>query len=100
MPSASQPPPAHGHEHGHEHGPSASSDRRYLLTALVLLAAFMVAEVIVAVLSGSLALLSDAGHMLSDVGAIGGRCGRSRWPPGPRRASGPTGSSGPRSCPP
>jgi len=72
MPSASQPPPAHGHEHGHEHGPSAYSDRRYLLTALVLLAAFMVAEVIVAVLSGSLALLSDAGHMLSDVGAIGG----------------------------
>src|SRR6185437_2029559 len=72
MPSASQPPPAHGHEHGHEHGPSASSDRRYLLTALVMLAAFMAAEVITAVLSGSLALLSDAGHMLSDVGAIGG----------------------------
>jgi cobalt-zinc-cadmium efflux system protein len=64
--------PAHAHEHGHEHGPSADSDRRYLLTALALLAAFMVAEVIVAVLSGSLALLSDAGHMLSDVGAIGG----------------------------
>jgi cobalt-zinc-cadmium efflux system protein len=32
----------------------------------------MLAEVITAVLSGSLALLSDAGHMLSDVGAIGG----------------------------
>ncbi len=66
----SAPPLAHGH--GHEHGPGADSDRRYLLVALVLLAAFMVAEVIVAVLSGSLALLSDAGHMLSDVGAIGG----------------------------
>ena len=66
----SAPPSAHGH--GHEHGPGADSDRRYLLVALVLLAAFMVAEVIVAVLSGSLALLSDAGHMLSDVGAIGG----------------------------
>jgi cobalt-zinc-cadmium efflux system protein len=36
-----------------------------------MLAAFMAAEVITAVLSGSLALLSDAGHMLSDVGAIG-----------------------------
>jgi cobalt-zinc-cadmium efflux system protein len=59
-------------EHGHDHGPGANSDRRYLLIALTLLAAFMVAEVIVAVLSGSLALLSDAGHMLSDVGAIGG----------------------------
>jgi cobalt-zinc-cadmium efflux system protein len=59
-------------EHSHAHGPGAGSDRRYLLTALVLLAAFMVGEVITAVLSGSLALLSDAGHMLSDVGAIGG----------------------------
>jgi cobalt-zinc-cadmium efflux system protein len=39
---------------------------------LLLLAVFMLAEVIVAVVSGSLALLSDAGHMLSDVGAIGG----------------------------
>ena len=58
--------------HAHDHGPGAGSDRRYLLTALALLAAFMVAEVITAVLSGSLALLSDAGHMLSDVGAIGG----------------------------
>jgi cobalt-zinc-cadmium efflux system protein len=65
---ASTPAPSHAHSHG----PSAGSDRRYLLAALALLAAFMVAEVITAVLSGSLALLSDAGHMLSDVGAIGG----------------------------
>ncbi|MHB1876267.1 MAG: cation diffusion facilitator family transporter [Streptosporangiaceae bacterium] len=63
-----EPEPAHKHAHG----PGADSDRRYLLTALVLLAAFMVGEVVTAVLSGSLALLSDAGHMLSDVGAIGG----------------------------
>lgn len=67
---ASTPPAAHSH--GHDHGPGAGSDRRYLLTALALLAAFMIAEVIVAVISGSLALLSDAGHMLSDAGAIGG----------------------------
>ncbi|HET9974527.1 MAG TPA: cation diffusion facilitator family transporter, partial [Streptosporangiaceae bacterium] len=60
------------HAHGdHAHGVSADADRRYLLIALGLLAAFMLAEVIVAVISGSLALLSDAGHMLSDVGAIG-----------------------------
>lgn len=58
--------------HAHAHGPGAGSDRRYLLIALTLLAAFMAAEVITAVLSGSLALLSDAGHMLSDVGAIAG----------------------------
>ena len=66
----------HGHAHdggsGHSHGLGADADRRYLLVvALGLLAAFMLAEVIVAVISGSLALLSDAGHMLSDVGAIG-----------------------------
>lgn len=57
---------------GHEHAISQDADRRYLLTALVLMSGFMAAEVIVALLSGSLALLSDAGHMLSDVGAIGG----------------------------
>jgi len=61
-----------GEAGGHAHGPGASSDSRYLLIALALLAAFMLAEIVVAVLSGSLALLSDAGHMLSDVGAIGG----------------------------
>jgi len=60
------------HAHAdHAHGVSADADRRYLLIALLLLAAFMLAEVIVALASGSLALLSDAGHMLSDVGAIG-----------------------------
>src|ERR1700691_3062412 len=62
-------------EHSHAHGPGAGSDRRHLLIALVLLAAFMLGEGITAVLSGSLALLSDAGHMLSDVVAIRG----SRW---------------------
>jgi cobalt-zinc-cadmium efflux system protein len=62
-----------GHaRNGHAHGPGAGADKRYLLTALGLLAAFMAGEVITAVLSGSLALLSDAGHMLSDVGAIAG----------------------------
>jgi cobalt-zinc-cadmium efflux system protein len=60
----------HAHA-GHAHGVSAGADRRYLLIALLLLAVFMLAEVIVALVSGSLALLSDAGHMLSDVGAIG-----------------------------
>jgi cobalt-zinc-cadmium efflux system protein len=48
-----------------------NADRRFLRIALLLLLAFMVAEVVVAIFSGSLALLSDAGHMLSDVGAIG-----------------------------
>jgi cobalt-zinc-cadmium efflux system protein len=61
-----------GHAHGHSHAPGAGADKRYLLITLALLTAFMLGEVIVAVISGSLALLSDAGHMLSDVGAIGG----------------------------
>ena len=62
----------HGRHSGHSHGVSAGADRRYLLIALTLLVLFMITEVIVALASGSLALLSDAGHMLSDVGAIGG----------------------------
>lgn len=69
-----------GHHHhggggghgGHGGGIAPGADRRPLLTALALLGAFMVAEVVVAVAAGSLALLSDAGHMLSDVGAIAG----------------------------
>jgi cobalt-zinc-cadmium efflux system protein len=68
-------PGAGGHSHGghagHSHGMSADADRRFLWIALALLVGFMLLEVVVATLSGSLALLSDAGHMLSDVGAIG-----------------------------
>ncbi|HET8601110.1 MAG TPA: cation diffusion facilitator family transporter [Segeticoccus sp.] len=58
---------------GHEHGHAAAADARRgpLWAALLLLLAFMLGEVAVAFWSGSLALLSDAGHMLSDVGAIG-----------------------------
>lgn len=62
----------HAHTPGHSHGVSSDADRRYLWVALALLLAFMVAEVVVAFAAGSLALLSDAGHMLSDVGAIAG----------------------------
>ncbi len=51
---------------------NAEADRRYLFAALGLIAAFMCVEVVVAVISGSLALLADAGHMLTDVGALAG----------------------------
>lgn len=60
----------HSHE-AHDHSISADADRTTLWVALIVLSVFMVAEVIVSLLTGSLALLSDAGHMLSDVGAIG-----------------------------
>ncbi len=56
--------------HGHSHAITANADRRYLVIALALIVGFMIVEVIVAVVSGSLALLSDAGHMLTDAGAI------------------------------
>ncbi|MGH3267113.1 MAG: cation diffusion facilitator family transporter, partial [Trebonia sp.] len=62
---------ARGGRTDHSHGISRNADRRYLTLALGLLVAFLSTEVVVAVLSGSLALLSDAGHMLSDVGAVG-----------------------------
>jgi len=57
---------------GHAHWPGPDADRRYLRATLALLTAFLVGEVITAVLSGSLALLSDAGHMLADIGAVSG----------------------------
>ena len=55
----------------HSHGASGGADTRYLAIALALIVGFMLVEVAVAVYSGSLALLSDAAHMLADVGAIG-----------------------------
>ncbi len=60
----------HGHGHGHSHGVSADADRRWLTLALALIAAFIVVETTIAVLAGSLALLSDAAHMLTDAVSI------------------------------
>ena len=59
-----------GSHGGHSHAPSANADRRYLGGALALLVAYMAAEVIVAFATGSLALLSDAAHMLTDAASI------------------------------
>jgi cobalt-zinc-cadmium efflux system protein len=49
---------------------SPNADRRWLSVALALIVCFMAAEVLVGLLSGSLALLSDAAHMLTDAAAI------------------------------
>ncbi len=63
---------AMAHDHGaHAHGISADADRGRLITALALIVAFMAVEVAAGVISHSLALLSDAGHMLGDAAAIG-----------------------------
>jgi len=62
---------SHTHDgHDHSHGLSVDADRRYLTVALVLIVGFMVFEVIAGIVAHSLALLSDAGHMLTDAGAL------------------------------
>lgn len=61
----------HHHHPGHDHGPShATDDVRRLRLALVLTASLLGAEVVGGIVSNSLALLADAGHMLTDVGAL------------------------------
>lgn len=61
--------PEHGHTHIHSHV-AAAAKPGYLWLALVLLLAFMGVEVVVGVLASSLVLISDAGHMLTDVLAL------------------------------
>ena len=60
---------SHGHDHPHAHGDPRDQVRRLRL-ALAITATFLVAEVVGGILSNSLALLADAGHMLTDVAAI------------------------------
>lgn len=68
----------HGHSHGshghHHHGPGGHAqgvtDERRLMWAFAIIAVFMVVEVVGGVVSGSLALLADAGHMASDAAAL------------------------------
>ena len=59
------------HEHGHDHGVSAETEIRPLGYALALIVGFMIVEVALAVVAHSLALLSDAAHMLVDAAALG-----------------------------
>ncbi|MBN9550931.1 MAG: cation transporter [Alphaproteobacteria bacterium] len=61
---------SHGHAHGagHVHG---STDKKRVLIAACLTGGFMVAEALGGLLTGSLALLADAGHMLADAIALG-----------------------------
>ncbi|MGH9553793.1 MAG: cation transporter, partial [Terriglobales bacterium] len=68
-----KPHTADNHDHaGHAHGHASVRDqsRSALLSVLALTGSFMIIEVIVGFYSHSLALLADAGHMLSDVGAL------------------------------
>ncbi len=55
---------------GHAHYPAAGGDHRRLGGALALILAFMAGEVVVGLAAGSLALLSDAAHMLTDAASL------------------------------
>lgn len=63
----------HEHEHGgHHHTPEVSRDNeRRIFIAMWLTGGFMVAEVVGGLISGSLALIADAGHMATDTAALG-----------------------------
>src|SRR5918997_3055349 len=69
----------HAHSHAHSHagglapvgvGRAGARHKGRLLVALVVLTVVMVAEVVAAFVANSLALLSDAGHMLTDVAGL------------------------------
>lgn len=75
---------SHSH-HGHSHGIGADADRRRLWMALLVILSFMGAEIVAGIVANSLALLSDAAHMLTDAAAIGlslAAIRLSRRPPG------------------
>jgi cobalt-zinc-cadmium efflux system protein len=62
-----------GHDHSHSHGISATGTgkhRKRLFAVLSITLAVVLIQVIGAVISGSLALLADAGHMLSDAAGV------------------------------
>ncbi|GAA0870524.1 cation diffusion facilitator family transporter [Brevundimonas basaltis] len=75
----------HGHAHGHHHGPVNTGDWRYAV-GLIINLAFVGIEFGAGVISGSTALMADAGHNLSDVMGLA-MAGGAAWLA--RRAAGP-----------
>ncbi|MFI0424927.1 cation diffusion facilitator family transporter [Spongiactinospora sp. 9N601] len=61
----------HGHGHGHVSGHAGAKHRWRLAVSFGLIGSFFVVELVYGLLSGSLALLSDAGHMAADVVTLG-----------------------------
>lgn len=64
----------HGHDHGHDHShvPVVTKDNeRKILISFLIIFSFMFVEAVGVYVSGSLALLADAGHMLTDAVALG-----------------------------
>jgi cobalt-zinc-cadmium efflux system protein len=61
----------HGGGHGHDHAlPTGNGHRRPLAIVLAISSTILVVEVVGALVSGSLALLADAGHLLTDVAGL------------------------------
>jgi cobalt-zinc-cadmium efflux system protein len=72
----------------HQHvSVTAHTDRRWLLASLTVIVLFMIVEVIVGTLASSLALISDAGHMLTDAAALGLAIAASRLAQRPAKGS-------------
>jgi cobalt-zinc-cadmium efflux system protein len=71
--------------HDHAHGHGRTSDRRALLIALALIVALMAGEIVAGIAAGSLALLADAGHLLTDAAALGAAVVASRLASRPAR---------------
>lgn len=61
----------HSHNHDHHHHHHGNANKKTLTIAFFIIFSFMIVEVIGGILSNSLALLSDAGHMLSDAVSLG-----------------------------
>ena len=61
---------SHTHSHGHEHGAAHANNERRMGLAALITGAFMFAEVGGGIAAGSLALLADAGHMLTDFASL------------------------------
>jgi cobalt-zinc-cadmium efflux system protein len=71
------------HEHAHDN--SRAADRRLLAVALALIVGLMAGEIAAGIVAGSLALLADAGHMLTDAAALAGALIASRLASRPAR---------------
>lgn len=76
MSNSSQTHRDHSHDHthgqpGHSHAPAVHNDNeRRIFLAMLLTGGFMVVEIVGGLLSGSLALIADAGHMATDTAAL------------------------------
>jgi cobalt-zinc-cadmium efflux system protein len=88
----------HGHA-GHSHRVSEGADAKRLSIALALIVGLLAVEVTVGILAHSLALLSDAAHMLTDAGALVVSLVLIRLMRRPSGATSPSGYAAPRFSP-